>query len=95
VGFRRSGFAAAQFRPQGVDETARAQQAREGVVALGAVQLKAEFAGQVEPHGDFLLFPRGGVAFGQAVQHIAADEVAEEVGFSGLRDMFEVIDLAA
>ena len=89
------GFAPAQFRPQGVDEAARAQHAREGVVALGAVQLEAEFAGQVEPDGDFLLFPRGGVVLGQTVQHIAANEVAEEVGFGRLGDVLQVIDLAA
>jgi hypothetical protein len=33
--------------------------------------------------------------FGQTVQHIAANEVAEEVGFRGLGDVFQVIDLAA
>jgi len=66
-----------------------------GWIALGAVQLKGEFAGQVEPDGDFLLFPRRGVVFGQTVQHVAANEVAEEAGFRGLGDVFQVIDLAA
>ena len=59
------------------------------------MQLKGEFAGQVEPDGDFLLLPRGGVMLGQTVQHIAANEVAEEVGLGGLGDVFQEIDLAA
>jgi 8-oxo-dGTP pyrophosphatase MutT (NUDIX family) len=66
-----------------------------GWIALGAVQLKGEFAGQVKPDGDFLFFPRGGVVFGQTVQYIAANEVAEEVGLGGLGDVFQEIDLAA
>ncbi len=96
MGFRMGGFAPAQLRPQGVDEAARAQHAREGVIAFGAVQLEAEFAGQVEPDGDFLLsLAAWGSAPGQAVQYIAADEVAEEVRFGRLRNVLQIIDLAA
>lgn len=65
------------------------------MVALGAVQLEAELTGQVQPDGDFFFFPRRGVALGQAVQHIAPDEVAEEVGLGCLRDVFQVVDLPA
>ena len=95
VGFRMGGFAATPFWPQGVDETAPSHHPRKGVLAFGAMQLEGEFAGQVKPHRDFLLFPRGGVVLGQTVPHIAANEVAEEVGLGGLRDMLQIIDLAA
>jgi len=41
VGFRMAGLASAHSRPQRFDQPARAQAAREGVIAQGAVQLVA------------------------------------------------------
>jgi hypothetical protein len=38
------GLATAQFRAQRFDQSARSQNAREGMIALGAVQFEAEFA---------------------------------------------------
>jgi hypothetical protein len=54
---------------------------------------KAELAGQIEPDGNLLLLPRTGVALGQALQHPAVDQMAEQVRFSGLRNVLQVIEL--
>ena len=94
AGFRMPGLAAAQLRPQGINQAAGAQQAGIGVIALRAVELEAEFTGEIQPHWHFLLFARPGVTRGQPLQHLPVDQLAEEVGLDGFGDRLEVIDLA-
>ena len=86
--------AAPQLGSQGLDQASAAQNAREGVIALGAVKLEAEFAGQVNPDRHFFLFPRRGISFGQALDDLPPDEVTEQVGLGGLGDVLQIVDLA-
>ena len=86
-------FAATQFRSQRLDEAARAQDTREGVIALGAVELESQFAGQVNPDRHFFLFPRGGIGFSQALDNLPPNEVAEQVRLGGFGDMLQTVDL--
>ena len=51
---------------------ARRAVAREGVIALGAVELEREFAGEVNPDRHFLLFPRLRTGFGQTLDDLPA-----------------------
>src|SRR2546429_84861 len=83
------------LRPQGVDQSARAQDAREGMMTWGAMELEANLTGQIEPGGNFLFFPRGGIGVGQTVEDLPADELTKEISLEGLPHMFQVIDLAA
>ena len=62
VGMRTS--AATQLGSQRLDRAARAQNAREGVIALGAVKFEAEFAGQINPDRHFLFLARRGAEKG-------------------------------
>src|ERR1700687_1042981 len=87
------GLAASQFRAQRFDQSARAQNTWEGVIALGAVQLEAELAREVDPDRRLLFFPRRRIGFGQALDDLAPDEVTEQVRFGGFRDVLQVIDV--
>ena len=58
----------------------------------GTMKPKADLAGQIEPDGNLLLLSRTGVALGQALQHPAVDEMAEQVRFGGLRNVLQVIE---
>src|SRR5512140_2109560 len=81
AGLRMPRLATAHLWPQRLDQTAGAQDAWEGVIALGAVELEAEFAGQINPDRHFLLFAWRGIGISQALDDLPADEVAEQVGF--------------
>jgi hypothetical protein len=87
-------FAAAQFWSQGLDRTAGTEDAREGVIALGAVELETEFAGQVNPDRHLLLFSGRGIAFCQALDDLSPDEVTEQIRFGGFRDVLQAIEVA-
>jgi len=87
-------LAPAHLWSQGFNQPARTQDAREGVIALGTVEFEAEFAGQVNPHRDFLLFPWRGIGFGQSLDDLPPDEVTEQVGFGTFGDVLQVIDVA-
>src|ERR1019366_8161748 len=77
AGVRMQTFAAAQLGSQCLDQASAAQNAREGVIALGAVEFEAEFAGQINPDRHFFLFSRRGVGFGQALDNLPPDEMTE------------------
>src|SRR5579859_110698 len=93
LGLGMPGLAASQLRAQRFDQSARAQNAWEGVIALGAVQLEAQLAREVNPDRHLLFFPRRGIGFSQALDDLAPDEVTEQVRFGGFRDVLQVIDV--
>src|SRR5664279_3660696 len=86
--------AAPQLGSQRLDQATAAQNAREGVIALGAVKFEAEFAGQVNPDRLFLFLPRRGIGFGQTLDDLPLDEVTEQVRLGGFGDVLQVVDLA-
>src|SRR3974390_1526035 len=94
-GLRVGGFATSQFWPQGVDQTARAQDAREGMMTLGAMELQTDLAGEIEPDGNFLFFSRRGVGVSQTLKDLPVDELPKEISLERFPHMFQVIDLAA
>ena len=71
MGLGMPGLATSQFRAQRFDQPARTQNAREGMIALGAVQFEAKFAGQVDPDRHLLFFPWRGISFGQALDDLS------------------------
>jgi hypothetical protein len=94
AGFPVRRFATAHLWPPGLDETAGSQDARKGVIALGTLELESELAGPVNPDPDLLFFPRCGIGFRQALDDLPPDEVPEQIGFGGFRDLLQVIDLS-
>ena len=92
VGMQTS--AATQLGSQRLDQASAAQNAREGVIALGAVKFETEFAGQINPHRHFLFLPRCGIGVGQALDDLPPDEVTEQVGLGGFGDVLQIVDLA-
>ncbi len=69
---------ATHLRPQRIDQAPGAKDVGEGVVTGNAMKPQADLAGQVEPDGNLLLLPRTGVALGQALQHLAVDQMVEQ-----------------
>ena len=63
------------------------------MIALGAVEFEAEFAGHINPDRHFLLFPRRRIGIGQALDDLPPDEVTEQVRFGGFGDVLQVIDV--
>lgn len=61
----------------------------------GVMQLEANLAGNIKPDRDLFFLAGRGIAFRQPRQHLAVQEMAEEIGFGGFRDIFQIIDLAA
>src|SRR5450756_997748 len=90
AGVRMQTSAATQLGSQRLDQASAAQNAREGVIALGAVKFEAEFAGQINPDRHFLFLARRGIGCGQALDDLPPDEVTEQVRLGGFGDVLQV-----
>ena len=57
------------------------------------MQLEANLAGNIKPYRNLFFFGRRGIVIGQTRQRVPANQMAEEIGFGGFRQVLQIIDL--
>ena len=86
--------AACDVRPEGLDQTTGANDQREAVITMLAMQPQRQLAGEIHPAGHEFAFAGRGKVLGQFVHDACAEQELKELGLGDIGSQFDVIEAA-